>query len=66
MNIELKSLVVGLLVGMAITFCIAATNPKEGGVGRFQLAMVDSSTNFRVIDTRTGQVWFNEGEPKLK
>jgi hypothetical protein len=53
-QIEIKSLVIGLLIGVGALLCIAAEATHSGG-GRFQLLATDGFL-FK-IDTTTGQVW---------
>ena len=65
MTIDLKSLAVGLVLGISIALSIAATKPKEGAVGRFQIGISGDSSIYKVIDTQTGEVWSND-KPKLE
>jgi len=65
MQIDLKSALCGLIVGVASMFAIGA-GTSSGGVGRFQVAggSAGGDGHFMVIDTATGQGWcarFNGG-----
>ena len=58
MKIDLKSLAIGLFLGITIAFTIAATKAAVGEIGRYQIT--SSESNYRVLDTRTGKVWTNQ------
>ena len=66
MPIDIKSLSVGLLLGIAITLSIAANMADKGTDRRFELEVDADSSNYYVLDTRTGEVWRNNTGPKLK
>ena len=66
MTIDLKSLAVGLVLGISIALSIAANSADKGTDGRFQIGMSGDSSYYYVIDTRTGKVWSNKSESKLK
>jgi hypothetical protein len=52
-NIDFKSLVIGLLLGLCITLVSGAS--KDGGNGRYDCS-ADQDQVF-IIDTQTGQTW---------
>jgi hypothetical protein len=66
MTIDIRSLAVGLILGISIAFSIAASSADKGTDGRFQIAVDADSIAYYVIDTRNGKVWSNKDEPKLK
>ena len=66
MTIDIKSLAAGLLLGIAITLSIAANMADKGTDQRFELEVDADSTNYYVLDSRTGEVWRNKTGPKLK
>ena len=66
MKFDLKNLAVGLILGITITFSIAAKQQDGGTDGRFQLDASVNGSGFYVIDTRTGEVWFSKTDVKLK
>jgi hypothetical protein len=53
-QIDIKSALVGLAFGVAVTLCIAAAS-GSGSVGRYQIAA--SNEHGLVLDTATGKVW---------
>ena len=54
-RIEIKSLILGVLVGIGAILSIAAETTQSPCGGRFQLLAIDGSL-FK-IDTTSGQVW---------
>ena len=66
MNIDIRSLAIGIVLGISIAFSIAARTADTGTDGRFQMATAGDSSQYYVIDTRTGKVWYNKNESKLK
>lgn len=65
MKHDIRSLAVGLILGITIAFSIAAKNGDAGSDGRFQITAAGDSAIYFVLDTRTGQVWTNEKREKL-
>ena len=62
MTIDIKSLAVGLVLGISIAFSIAAKAPA-GPVGKYQIHSAGSGTGntyYYVIDTQTGKAWHNQ------
>ncbi len=53
-NIDLKSAVVGLVLGIIATIAIAAASPPSQ-IGRYQIA--GTGNDGLIVDTATGQVW---------
>ena len=67
MTVDIKSLTIGLVLGIGITLSIAA-NYERQELGRYQITST-AENNVRayyVLDTRTGQVWQNESKPKTR
>ncbi len=59
-TIDLKSTVLGIVLGMSLFALLgAAGTSKEGEqpIGRYQIAA--GNTSAWVVDTKTGQVWSN-------
>jgi hypothetical protein len=55
-KVHLKTLLVGILTGIGLTFTLGASlRETSGPVGRFQIAGTHSHA--LVVDTKTGQVW---------
>lgn len=54
-NIDLKSLFLGLLAGVVVMLVVAAQSPQTNGVGRYQIT--GSLNYFMIVDTQTGRVW---------
>jgi len=52
---DIKSLLIGAIMGALMVLAIAAATSESPPYGRFQLAMTDNYV-FK-IDTTTGQVW---------
>jgi hypothetical protein len=67
MTIDIKSLAVGLLLGISIAFSVAA-NYERQELGRYQITSTTENDvrAYYVLDTRTGQVWQNESKPKTR
>jgi hypothetical protein len=58
-QIDLKSAVCGLAIGIAAMFVMGADS-KSGEVGRFQISHTSSGNGgdyITIIDTKTGEVW---------
>lgn len=67
MKLDIKSLAVGLLAGIAITLSIAANGAEDpkNSPGRYQIEAASyAGHSFYVIDTQTGQVWTGNDKPK--
>lgn len=56
-GIDLKSVLIGLLLGVCVILVLGAGNSKQADYGRYQIACPDNSGVCFVIDTTTGQVW---------
>lgn len=55
-KLDLKSALVGVAAGVALTLCLGATTSTlSGSVGRFQMGA--TAGHAFVIDTATGKVW---------
>ena len=55
-NIDIKSLIVGLALGLVITLTIAATQKSyESGTGRYKMLMNDKKVY--ILDSVTGRPW---------
>ena len=57
-QIDLKSVLCGLLAGIAVMLCVAA-GTSSNPVGRYQIAAAAAPNGsfFAVLDTQTGEVW---------
>jgi len=57
-QIDLKSALAGLALGIAAMFCVGAET-SSNPVGRFQVAggTGASGANFIILDTATGKAW---------
>ena len=53
-KIDLKSLLIGLLVGVVAILVVAAESPSNQ-TGRYQIT--GSLNYFMILDTQTGKVW---------
>jgi hypothetical protein len=54
-QIDLKSVLCGVIIGVAAMFAMGADDSPSNPVGRYQIA---SSQNFAVVlDTTTGRAW---------
>lgn len=56
-TIDIKSLLIGLLLGVCTLLALGAVNSRQNNTGRYQIACPDSQNTCFVIDTKTGQVW---------
>ncbi|MCX6930032.1 MAG: hypothetical protein NT154_43490 [Verrucomicrobia bacterium] len=61
-KLDIKSAVIGLVVGALVTLGIAATTSSGSSVGRYQIMSCASNggqggSQSLVIDTLTGKVW---------
>ena len=54
MKIDLKSLAVGMVVGVALAFTLGAV-ATQGEVGRYQI--FGNENHIFVLETTTGRVW---------
>ena len=54
-NINIKSALIGLCIGVVAMLAIGATSSQPSAVGRYQLG--GTASHGLVIDTATGQVW---------
>jgi hypothetical protein len=52
---DVRSLILGLLIGACLTGCLAAAGVAMVAAGRFQIAT--NENHVYVLDTVTGQVW---------
>jgi hypothetical protein len=55
--IDLKSITLGLLLGVILMAAMAAAGTESEPVGRFQVFMADGKAI--ILDTRTGQAWMD-------
>ncbi len=59
-QIDLKSVLCGLFVGIAVMFCVAA-GTSSNPVGKYQVRLVPSGTADMgyavIVDTQTGRAW---------
>ena len=60
-KIDMKSLLVGMILGVCMLLALGASTGKQADIGKYQVVCPDQSTCF-VIDTTTGQVWRRFGE----
>lgn len=58
-QIDLKSAVCGLIIGVAVMIGIAATTGRPDQIGRFQIETGVTGTGgyALILDTTTGKVW---------
>jgi hypothetical protein len=61
-KIDIKSLLVGMILGVCVLLALGAATGKQADIGRYQVACPDSSSACFVIDTTTGQVWQRFGK----
>ena len=54
-QIDTKSALFGLGVGVLVTFVIGAASPPGPAIGRYQIA--GTANQGMVLDTATGEVW---------
>jgi hypothetical protein len=54
-KIDIKSMVLGVVLGTAVMLSVAAATTQSSSSGRFQLTVADGY--IVKIDTTTGQVW---------
>jgi hypothetical protein len=54
-QIDIKSALFGLGVGVLVTFVIGAASPPGPAIGRYQIA--GTAGHGLVLDTATGEVW---------
>lgn len=59
MQLDLKSLIVGVILGLALALTIAATVDQNTSqeIGRYQVAAHANQPFYVVLDTRTGDVY---------
>ena len=53
----MKSLLVGMILGVCVLLALGAATGKQADIGRYQVACPDNPNTCFVIDTTTGQVW---------
>ncbi len=56
-KIDIKSLLVGTILGVCVLLALGAATGKQADIGRYQVVHTDNQTTCFVIDTTTGQVW---------
>jgi hypothetical protein len=56
-KIDIKSLLVGMILGVCVLLALGAATGKQADIGRYQVACPDNQSTCFVIDTTTGQVW---------
>jgi len=56
-KIDIKSLLVGMILGVCILFALGAASGSRADIGKYQVVCLDNSSTCFVIDTTTGQVW---------
>ena len=56
-KINIKSLLVGMILGVCVLLALGAATGKRADIGRYQVACPDNQSTCFVIDTTTGQVW---------
>ena len=56
-KIDIKSLLVGMILGVCVLLALGAATGKQADIGRYQVACPDHASTCYVIDTTTGQVW---------
>jgi hypothetical protein len=56
-KIDIKSLLVGTILGVCVLLALGAATGKQADIGRYQVACPDNPNTCFVIDTTTGQVW---------
>jgi hypothetical protein len=56
-KIDIKSLLVGMILGVCVLLALGAATGKQADIGRYQVACPDNPNTCFVIDTTTGQLW---------
>ena len=56
-KIDIKSLLVGMILGVCVLLALGAATGKQADIGRYQVVHTDNQSTCFVIDTTTGQVW---------
>ena len=56
-KIDIKSLLVGMILGVCVLLALGAATGKQADIGRYQVACPDNQSTCFVIDTATGQLW---------
>jgi hypothetical protein len=64
MKLNGKTLIVGLVMGLAIAMVMGAMAQEPAGQGRYQIS--SSAVYVWVMDTHTGQVWTAERRDEQK
>lgn len=54
-QIDLKSMLCGLLLGVAAMFVVGASSPTSNQIGRYQVTTGQNSSV--ILDTATGRAW---------
>ena len=60
-NIDLKSVLCGLAVGVLAMLAIGAANSTPHQVGRYQVTGAGTPSVFVMVDTVTGRAWMGNG-----
>ena len=55
-KIDMKSLLVGMILGVCVLLALGAATGSRADIGRYQVACPDNPNYCFVIDTTTGQV----------
>ncbi|KPK44077.1 MAG: hypothetical protein AMJ65_04025 [Phycisphaerae bacterium SG8_4] len=57
-SIDMKSLIIGLLLGLCAVFAAGAVSGGKNRVGRYRLFGTANGSSCMVLDSQTGQVWY--------
>ncbi|UCC99708.1 MAG: hypothetical protein JSW66_07450 [Phycisphaerales bacterium] len=60
-SIDIKSLIIGLLLGLCAVFATGSARIIQNDKGRYRIAGPPKANFCVVIDTRTGHVWHRQG-----
>ena len=60
-QIDLKSAVCGLIIGVAAMFALGADSSSSNQAGRYQIVIGGNPPVFLEVDTTTGRVWEGNG-----
>ena len=64
-KIDMKSLLVGMILGVCILFALGAAPGDRADIGKYQIVCSDSAGTCFVIDTTTGQIWRKYAQGKV-